>query len=117
MLDADISKCFDTLNHDELLAKMNTWPKLRKQVRAWLKVGVLDNGQLVTHTTGTPQGGVISPLLSNIALHGLENHLKKWVEKQTIISTSGVKLSPSHKRSGLACIRYADDFVSTKTKL
>jgi RNA-directed DNA polymerase len=72
---------------------------------------VLDEGRFVTSTAGTPQGGVVSPLLSNIALHGLETHLKQWVEKQNVTDERGNKLSTTKKRAGLACIRYADDFV------
>jgi RNA-directed DNA polymerase len=60
---ADISKCFDRINHSKLLSKVNTYPKLRKQIRAWLKAGVMDNNKLFPTEEGTPQGGVISPLL------------------------------------------------------
>ncbi len=93
VLDADISKCFDQINHSKLLAKLNTFPKLRKQIRAWLKAEICDyiKHERTPNHQGTPQGGVISPLLSNIALHGMENRIKQ------------VK--------GAALIRYADDFV------
>ena len=92
-LDADISKCFDQINHQKLLAKINTFPKLRKQIRAWLKADICDyvKHERTPNQQGTPQGGVISPLLSNIALHGMENKIKQ------------VK--------GASLIRYADDFV------
>ena len=72
VLDADISKCFDRINHDVLLKKLNTYPTLRRQIRAWLKVGVMDGKNLFPTDEGTPQGGVISPLLANVALHGME---------------------------------------------
>ena len=62
VLDADISKCFDEINHVRLLEKLNTYPTLRRQVRAWLKSGVLDDKKLFPTEKGTPQGGVISPL-------------------------------------------------------
>jgi RNA-directed DNA polymerase len=72
VLDADISKCFDRINHDVLLSKLNTYPTLRRQIRAWLKAGVMDGNKLFPTDEGTPQGGVISPLLANVALHGIE---------------------------------------------
>ncbi|HBL12513.1 MAG TPA: group II intron reverse transcriptase/maturase, partial [Cyanobacteria bacterium UBA11162] len=68
-LDADISKCFDQINQEMLLAKLHTSPNLRRQIKAWLKSGVLDHEQWFPTLAGTPQGGVISPLLANIALH------------------------------------------------
>src|ERR1041384_6410197 len=57
VLDADIAKCFDRINHDALLDKLNTSPKLRRQIKAWLKAGVLDNGELFPTERGTMQGG------------------------------------------------------------
>ncbi|GAB4283973.1 MAG: hypothetical protein Fur0025_14410 [Oscillatoriaceae cyanobacterium] len=78
VLDADISKCFDKINHQALLAKVGTFPKMRKQIRAWLKAGVLDGRVRQTTEEGTPQGGVISPLLANIALHGMEERVKQY---------------------------------------
>ena len=68
-LDADIAKCFDQINHSQLLSKINTFPTCRKQIKAWLKADICDfekHGTFPSHK-GTPQGGVISPLLSNIA--------------------------------------------------
>jgi RNA-directed DNA polymerase len=73
VLDADIAKCFDRIDHEALLIKLNTFPTIRRQVRAWLKSGVMDGKQLFPTSEGTPQGGVISPLLANIALHGWKN--------------------------------------------
>lgn len=61
MLDADIAKCFDRINHESLLRKLNTYPTLRRQIRAWLKAGVMDGKELFPTTEGTPQGGVITP--------------------------------------------------------
>ncbi len=75
VLDADISKCFDKIDHTALLNKIGYNGKVRQQVKAWLKSGVVDNNTFLETEEGTPQGGVISPLLANIALHGLENHL------------------------------------------
>jgi RNA-directed DNA polymerase len=72
VLDADIAKCFDRISHTALLHKLGTFPRLRRVIRAWLKAGVMDGGTLFPTEEGTPQGGVISPLLANIALHGFE---------------------------------------------
>ncbi|WP_375469183.1 group II intron reverse transcriptase/maturase [uncultured Nostoc sp.] len=103
VLDADIAKCFDRINQEALLRKINTFPTIRRQVRAWLKAGVMDGRQLFSTSEGTPQGGVISPLLANIALHGMEERIKQYAETL-----------PGNKRDNrysLSFIRYADDFV------
>jgi RNA-directed DNA polymerase len=93
VLDADIEKCFDRINHQTLLAKLHTFKTLRQLIKRWLQAGVLEDGKLLFPTEGTPQGGVISPLLANVALHGLEQAV-------------------THKgRSSPQFIRYADDFV------
>ncbi len=106
VLDADIAKCFDQIDHEALLRKINTFPTIRRQIRAWLKSGVMDDKQLFPTTEGTPQGGVISPLLANIALHGMEHLIKKRFPRRGY-SENGKKKEfypPS-------AIRYADDFV------
>jgi RNA-directed DNA polymerase len=99
VLDADIAKCFDRINHKALLDKINAYPRLRKQIKSWLKSGVLDQGEIFPTNEGTPQGGVISPLLANIALHGMEERVKQLVGKF------------SNLRNEISLIRYADDFV------
>jgi RNA-directed DNA polymerase len=71
VLDADIAKCFDRINHDFLLSKIHCPSSLKRDIKQWLKAGVLDNGVFEETETGTPQGGVISPLLANIALDGM----------------------------------------------
>ena len=63
VLDADISKCFDRINHDALLRKIGRTP-YRRLIKQWLKAGVFDNKQFSNTVEGTPQGGVISPLKS-----------------------------------------------------
>jgi len=107
VLDADIAKCFDRIDHEALLKKLNTFPTIRRQVRAWLKAGVMDGKQLFPTSEGTPQGGVISPLLANIALHGMENRIAQAFPKRKVYKEgkyAGV-ISAAH------FIRYADDFV------
>ncbi|MDJ0747522.1 MAG: group II intron reverse transcriptase/maturase [Xenococcaceae cyanobacterium MO_167.B27] len=112
VLDADIAKCFDCINHGKLLEKLNTFPTLRRQIRAWLKAGVMDGKKLFPTTEGTPQGGVLSPLLANIALHGMENMIKNLAESFNIKRKgSNYQLPKRDKRKSVSLIRYADDFV------
>ncbi|NEO95541.1 MAG: group II intron reverse transcriptase/maturase [Moorea sp. SIO3G5] len=103
VLDADIAKCFDKINHDALLTKLNTYPSLRRLIKSWLKAGVMDNETFSPTEKGTPQGGVISPLLANIALHGMEERIKKYAETLKGRKKENIK--------ALNLIRYADDFV------
>jgi RNA-directed DNA polymerase len=111
VLDADIAKCFDRIDHEALLRKLNTFPTIRRQIRAWLKAGVMDGKQLFPTSEGTPQGGVISPLLANIALHGMEERINKafpemsQTNRETWYHKKGTKFQSPH------LIRYADDFV------
>lgn len=102
VLDADIAKCFDKIDHNKLLSKLQTYPELKRQIKAWLKSGVIDKSWSATEE-GTPQGGVISPLLANIALHGMELEIKKYAR-----TMKGVKRD---NEKALSLIRYADDFV------
>lgn len=111
VLDADISQCFDKINHQKLLDKINTFPSLRRLIRAWLKAGIWEDKKLSETIEGTPQGGVISPLLANIALHGMENCIKKYAEKLDLKDNRGRQQSKRDKRNSLSLIRYADDFV------
>jgi RNA-directed DNA polymerase len=103
VLDADIVKCFDKINHEKLLAKIETYPSLRNQIKVWLKCGYLDNNEIFPTNEGTPQGGVISPLLANIALHGMEKRIKEYAR-----TLKGEKVK---NQNALSLIRYADDFV------
>jgi RNA-directed DNA polymerase len=112
VLDADIAKCFDRISHGKILEKLNTFPTLRKQIRAWLKAGVMDGKTLFPTNQGTPQGGVLSPLLANIALHGMEERIKQYAETFDIKAhNSKYQISPFNKRQTIFLIRYADDFV------
>ncbi|MDJ0719149.1 MAG: reverse transcriptase N-terminal domain-containing protein [Prochloraceae cyanobacterium] len=89
-LDADISKCFDKINHSALLEKLNTKPSYTRQIKAWLSAGVIDFSKWAERkgysntNEGTPQGGVISPLLANVALHGMELVLKEAFPSSSI---------------------------------
>ena len=90
---------FDRIGHDHILTMIGTFPA-RGMVRAWLKAGVVENGRLFRTEEGTPQGGVISPALLNIALHGME-------------TAAGARYGvDGHAKKGSpVLIRYADDFV------
>ncbi|MFI5488902.1 reverse transcriptase domain-containing protein, partial [Micromonospora echinaurantiaca] len=71
-LDADLKAAFDRFDHHHLLIQLGGFPA-RDQIRAWLTAGVVEQGLLTPTEEGTPQGGVVSPLLLNIALHGMEH--------------------------------------------
>ena len=94
------------IDHKALLDKVKTYPTLRRQLKAWLKAGVMINGNFFNTNEGTPQGGIISPLLANIALHGMEERVKQYAE--TLKAKGGDKVK---NRKSLNLIRYADDFV------
>jgi RNA-directed DNA polymerase len=104
VLDADIAKCFDRIGHQSLLDKTDTFPLLRRVIKGWLKAGMMDGGQLFPTEAGTPQGGVLSPLLANIALHGLEEVVATAFPKTRRVAGKTERWTP-------AVIRYADDFV------
>ena len=101
VLDADIAKCFDRIDHQALLDKLRTFPALRRAIRGWLRAGVMDGPDLYPTTAGTPQGGVLSPLLANVALHGLEAAIR---------TAFPVTHGRNHAWRPLV-VRYADDFV------
>ncbi len=112
VLDADISKCFDKIDHKALLNKLGYKGKVRQQIKAWLKSGVIDNNTFLETEEGTPQGGVCSPLLANIALHGLENHLNEFAKTIDMKRPDGRRQEGWQvKVKSLNFIRYADDFV------
>ncbi len=106
ILDADISGCFDHIAHAPLLARI---PVFKTVVQRWLTAGVVELGHYQATAEGTPQGGVISPLLANIALDGMERIFH-------CDSCSGRLLMPSVRPGldrGVSLVRYADDFVVT----
>jgi len=101
IIDADIKNYFGSLDHGELRKFLSRRVKdgvISKVIDKWLKAGVLEGEQLTYPTEGTPQGGVISPLLSNIYLHYV---LDEWFEQEIQPRLSG--------RSFM--VRFADDFV------
>jgi len=70
-LDADLAAAFDRIDHGHLLGQLGMFPA-RGLIAGWLKAGVIENGRFTSTEEGTPQGGVVSPLLLNVALHGME---------------------------------------------
>src|SRR5437762_10724088 len=98
VLDADIKGAFDNISHDHLQEAIGPVPG-RELIRQWLKAGYVEQEMFHETEQGTPQGGVISPLLANIALHGMEDAI-------------GVKYNSQGEIIGKrAIVRYADDFV------
>ena len=113
VLKVNIEKCFDPSNHRLLLTKLDNNPIIQKQVKAWLRAGILKGSSfkeslqfLIKNETIISKEEIISPLLSNIVLHGLINHLKTGVN--TIQDKNNQTVS---KQSDLIVIRYASDIL------
>ena len=104
VLDADLAAAFDRLDHDHICQSLGTFPA-RELVRQWLTAGVIEDGRFAPTGDGAPQGGVISPLLLNVALHGME-------------AAAGVRYHVTGTRAGKTVsgcpvvIRYADDLLA-----
>ena len=97
VIEGDIKGCFDNINHDAILEKMESWEiprRLRESVRRTLKAGILSAGEHVSSISGTPQGGILSPMLANIAL--------------TVLDEWGAS-----RKGANPIVRYADDFIVT----
>jgi group II intron reverse transcriptase/maturase len=102
IVEADIRSFFDSIDHDilmEMLRKRIDDRKFLNLIRKWLKAGILEkDGRITDPVTGTPQGGIVSPVLANIYLHYA---LDEWFED----------VVRSHCRGEVRLVRYADDFV------
>jgi RNA-directed DNA polymerase len=96
MLKVDISKCFDRIDHAALLAKLQSPPGIRRQVRAWLRSGIMEADTFTPTTAGTPQGGSVSPLLALIALHGMDTAITQVYPAAHVIAYAddGLVLHP-----------------------
>lgn len=103
ILEADIASCFDKISHEWLLKNI---PMEKEILRKWLKAGFMSKGMFFSTTEGTPQGGLISPVLANLALDGLENELKS-------LYPITHKRADRGKAPKIHFIRYADDFIVT----
>ena len=129
--DADIRKCFDSISHYWLLKNAPFPPKYKYLLKNWLKLGHLEFGttEIPTNDTGIPQGGILSPLLMNFTLNGMEDLINKEIIKyQKVVPRSRLKNSSndeaklylfyklwdgSFKERQISCrfFRYADDFI------
>jgi RNA-directed DNA polymerase len=101
VLDADLEAAFDRLSHEHVEASLGAFPA-RGLVRQWLKAGVVEDGRFAPTEEGTPQGGVISPVLMNVALHAMEHaagvrYLRLGTDAAHVAAGSPV------------LVRYADD--------
>jgi RNA-directed DNA polymerase len=103
LLDADLTAAFDRIDHERLLSELGSFPA-REMIRGWLKAGVIENGRFAPTEEGTPQGGVISPLLLNVALHGMEHAAGVRYRHDAAASSGGMTVPGSP-----VLIRYADD--------
>ena len=111
VLDADIKGCFDNIDHQFLLTKLNTFPEMEMQIKSWLKAGVMKDILLTTSKRGVPQGGTLSPLLMNIVLHGLETEIIDFMRNLKLIDENKRSLIKRRRPSSINTIVYADDFV------
>ena len=101
VLDADLEAAFDRLSHQHILASLGSFPA-RELVRRWLQAGVLEDDRLTPTGEGTPQGGVISPALLNVALHGMEQAAGvRYREGRILHAVPGTPV----------LVRYADDLA------
>jgi RNA-directed DNA polymerase len=103
VLDADLEAAFDRLSHDHILRSLGTFPA-RELVRRWLRAGVMEDGKVTLTREGTPQGGVISPVIMNVALHGMEQAagVRYWEGCATLRAAPGTPV----------LVRYADDLAA-----
>ncbi len=101
VLEGDIKGCFDNIDHDWLLTHI---PMDKVMLRKWLKAGYMESGRLNPTEAGTPQGGIISPTLANMALDGLE---------QVLETHFGKKNTKASYKTKVNYVRYADDFIIT----
>ena len=97
---------FDNIDHDALLTRL---PVFTTTIRRWLKAGVVEFGKQLDTTAGTPQGGIISPLLMNVALDGMEREFGSERPDGKLVSPA----LRAGKNRGLNLIRYADDLIVT----
>ncbi|MGQ4601638.1 group II intron reverse transcriptase/maturase [Nocardia sp. R6R-6] len=106
VLDADLAAAFDRIDHERLIAAIGQFPG-REMIRGWLKAGVVEDGRFERTEDGTPQGGVISPLLLNVALHGMETAAgcRYWGAKAGSYDPKAAPRTP-------ILVRYADDFAA-----
>ena len=106
IFEGDFKSCFDTLDHDFIMDKIKYFPA-SNTIQGWLKAGFMDENTFNDTLSGTPQGGIISPLLANIALDGMEEALN--IQYKRIRRKDGSYTYSN--TSKYVMVRYADDFV------
>lgn len=116
VLDADIEACFDRISHSRLLDRVRTRIKDKRVValvKAFLKAGIMtESGRFQDTNTGTPQGGILSPLMANIALSVLDEHLHgPWRPGGTMSTPSRRVRRRAKGQPTWRIVRYADDFA------
>lgn len=125
VIEGDIQGCFDNISHHHLMTRVRTRIgdlKVTRMLGYFLKAGVLSEGFLLPTSTGTPQGGIISPLLANIALGVIEERYERWTHHRTKTQarrqcdgiTAANQARSTDRKAGRPVffpIRYADDFV------
>ena len=116
VLDADIEACFDSIDHTALMDRVRSRIKDKRVlllVKSFLKAGVLTEiGAREETNTGTPQGGILSPLLANVALSVLDEHVHgPWLEGGTMFTSVQRNRRRRHGLARWRIVRYADDFV------
>lgn len=111
IFEGDFKGCFDNLDHRHILEQTQGFPA-NKVIERWLKSGYVDNNVFNETNAGTPQGGIVSPLLANIALHGMEDALDIIYRTCKTNKKTGItdwEINPY--KCKIAMVRYADDFV------
>ncbi|BCG57021.1 group II intron reverse transcriptase/maturase [Paenibacillus sp. URB8-2] len=108
VFEGDFKGCFDNLDHSYIYEQIKTFPTART-IKKWLQAGYIDNGVFHNTEAGTPQGGIISPLLANIALHGMEKEV--GVQYQFVKPYSAHPEGFWKVSTPYSVVRYADDFV------
>jgi RNA-directed DNA polymerase len=103
VLDADLQGAFDHIDHDFVLGQLGSFPG-REMIRGWLRAGVMEKGRFAPTEEGAPQGGVISPLILNITLHGMETAAGVRYFRR---SRGGIETAPEAP----VLVRYADDLL------
>jgi len=125
VIEGDIKGCFDNIDHHCLMQRVRKHcadQQVNRLLVQFLKAGVLSEEQFLRTDAGTPQGGIISPLLANIALGLVEERYERWVEHRTKLRanrkcdgiTAAMNTRSTDRRAGRVVmfpIRYADDFV------
>ena len=114
ILEADIRGAYDNLSHEFILKAIGNTPG-RELIKQWLKAGYVEAEMFHETDSGTPQGGIISPLLANIALDGLEDRLMAYrkVKEYHYTTSNGRQRTQYKETCRYGFIRYADDFVVT----